>query len=67
MLSLEQNADGQTKQSIVFSVNSDFLRKNSKNVAEEVKFKQNLIKNVEELRNEFLKKSMDRFSFNLMS
>lgn len=60
MLSIDQNTKGSTKQSIVFSVNSSFLRINSKNIAEELKFKQNLIKNVEELRNEFL------FSFALI-
>ena len=54
MLSIEQNADGSSKQSVVFGVNSDFLRENLKNVQEELVFKQNLIKNVESLRYEFL-------------
>lgn len=60
MLSIEQNANGTSKQSIVFGVNSDFLRENSKNIQEELQFKQNLLKNVENIRNEFL------FSFALI-
>jgi len=54
MLSISQNIDGSATQSIVFSVNSDFVRDNSKSIQEELKFKQNLIKNVEGIRNEFL-------------
>ena len=60
MLSLQQNNDGSTKQSLFFSVNSEYLRENSKNIQEELNFKQNLIKNVDNLRNEFL------FSFALI-
>ena len=54
MLSLDFNANGRAKQSIVFGLSSDFLRENSKSLQEELLFKQNLIKNVETLRNEFL-------------
>lgn len=60
MLSIDQNVDGSAKQSVVFGVNSQFLRENSNNIQEELVFKQNLIKNVENLRNEFL------FSFALV-
>ena len=44
MLSLEQKVDGSCKQSIVFGVNSSFIRENSKSLQEELSFKQNLIK-----------------------
>lgn len=54
MLSIQQNADGSAKQSVVFGVNSDFLRLHSKSVQEELIFKQNLVKQVEEIRKEFL-------------
>ena len=54
MLSISENIDGSATQSIVFGVNSDFLRQNSKNIQEEIVFKQKLIKNVEEIRNQFL-------------
>lgn len=60
MLSLEQKVDSSCKQSIVFGVNSPFIRENSKSLQEELSFKQNLIKNVDNLRNEFL------FSFALI-
>lgn len=60
MLSIDQSNTGQTKQSVVFSVNSNFLINNAKTPTEEFSFKQNLIKRVEELRNEFL------FSFALV-
>ena len=54
MLSISQNANGTTNQSLAFGVNSDFLRQYSKSIQEEMIFKQNLIKEVETLRNEFL-------------
>lgn len=54
MLSISQNADGSSTQSVIFSVNSDFLRKNTNNLQEEFVFKQNLINQVENIRKEFL-------------
>lgn len=60
MLTIDTNSDGSVKQSIVFGVNSPFLQENSQNLQEVFQFKQNLQKNIEEIRNEFL------FSFALI-
>lgn len=54
MLSISQNSNGSTNQAVVIGVNSDFLREHSKSVQEEMIFKQKLIKEVENIRNEFL-------------
>lgn len=54
MLSLDFSFNGQIVQSIDFSVNSKRVREQSNSIKEELDFKNQLIKQIEGLRNEFL-------------
>lgn len=54
MLSLDISSSGQVVQSLTFSVNSSYIDKNAQNENEKLDFISNLVKQVSEIRTEFL-------------